>query len=104
MKAKRAKKIKVGDKVTCLHAVKAYYSDYGVNKGNVIWFKPGMVGTVSQIAPKTFALNPNNRDPRYDYCHDFVVVDFMDDQGNQQRVGLNFCNLKRLARASQELV
>jgi len=57
-------KPKPGDVVTCLHAVEAYGSNYGPNKGNYMMFKPGMMGTVKSIAPKVTM--SGNDDPRYD--------------------------------------
>ena len=87
-------KIKPGDSVTCLHTEAAYYSDYGPNKGKIIQFKPGMLGTVASIAPKVTMPAKGNTDPRYDFKDDFLVVDYMDENNEKQRVGLNFCNAK----------
>ena len=83
--------IKPGDKVTCLHPVEAYYSNYGGNP--VLNFTPGMVGVVASIAPKVCIPN-RGKDPRYDRRDEFVVVDYTDERNTTQRVGLNFCNIK----------
>lgn len=85
-------KPKPGDVVTCLHAVEAYGSNYGPNKGNYMMFKPGMMGTVKSIAPKVTM--SGNDDPRYDMKENFLVVDYFDEHNNKQRVGLHYCNTK----------
>ncbi len=87
-------KPKVGDSITCLHAVEAYGSNYGPYKGTKIEFTPGMVGLVASIAPKVTMPIPGIDDPRYDRSPDFLVVDYVDAQGSQHRVGLDYCNAK----------
>ena len=82
---------KIGDHVTCLYAQEAYYSDYGPNKGIKIEFAPGMTGVVKSIAPKV-RYTKARTDPRIDNKDEFLVVDYVDENGNTQRVGLNFCN------------
>lgn len=90
----KQKKIVPGNEVTCRYSVPAYYSNSGPNKGKIIEFKPGMIGTVVSIAPKvTIPKNPH--DPRcFDKKPDFLVVDFFDEKNEKQRVALNFCNAK----------
>jgi hypothetical protein len=82
--------MKPGEKITCKYAVEAYYSDYGVNKGKKIEFKPGMIGIIAAIAPKVTM--PVSKDPRFDRKTTFLVVDYVDPEHGEQRVGLNFCN------------
>jgi len=82
----------IGRSVTCKHAVEAYYSNYGPDKGTVIEFKPGMVGIVSSVAPKVCLLKKGVVDPRYDRKADFLVVDYIDPTHGKRRVGLNYCN------------
>ena len=93
--------MKPGEKVTCKHAVEAYYSDYGVNKGKKIEFKPGMIGIIAAIAPKVtrpmpfgpvYGGEPVSKDPRFDRKTTFLVVDYVVPEHGEQRVGLNFCN------------
>lgn len=83
-------RLEPGDRVTCKYAVEAYYGE-GM-------FRPGMVGTVVMVTPKVRIVRPPG-DPRYDGCQDFVVVDYVDDNGQLRRTGLNFCNVKRVVRA-----
>lgn len=85
--------VKPGDKVTCKHAVEAYYSNYGGNP--VLNFTPGTVAVVASIAPKVRIVKPKD-DPRYDGRDEFVVADYTDERGQTQRVGLNFCNVQKL--------
>lgn len=84
------KKFHPGNFVTCLIETEAYYSDYGANKGQKILFKPGMVGTIVNIAPKV--TNSKIDDPRFDQKPDFLVVDYLDENQIVQRVGLDQCN------------
>lgn len=84
-----------GTRVTCLHAVEAYYSDYGGNPKFV--FSPGMEGVVASIAPKVRLMG---EPPIYDRRDEFVVVDYKDN-GETRRVGLNFCNIKRVENGNQ---
>ena len=88
------KKPIIGDSVTCKHEVPAYYSNYGGN-GHLI-FKPGMIGIVASIAPKVHLVKKGNTDPRWDRVIDFLVVDYQDETGKIQRVGLNYCNTKKV--------
>lgn len=90
-----------GQKVTCLVEQESYYSNYGPNKGTRIVFHPGMIGTVAAITPKV--LLPKHGvplPPGIDRHDEFVVVDFLDENGQEQRAGLNFCNIK-LVECSQ---
>lgn len=89
-----SKRPMVGDQVTCLVADEAYGSDYGMYKAKKIWFMPGMVGIVASIAPKVTKPHKALKDPRFDQADDFLVVDYIDHEGKQQRVGLHFCNAK----------
>lgn len=83
----------VGQKVTCRFPEPAYYSDYGLNKGRQITFRPGMVGTVVAIVPKV-SMPPKGQLPSgRDRKPEFVVVDYLDEGGEKQRVGLDFCNV-----------
>ena len=85
-----------GDLVTCLHAVEAYYSGYN---GNPKWvFLPGTEGVVASIAPKVRIVG---EPPAYDDCDEFVVVDYKDGD-ETRRVGLNFCNIKRVEHGDQD--
>lgn len=85
---------KPGDQVTCIHPVESYDSNYGPNKGIIIEFKPGMIGTVSSIAPKVTKV-PKLGDPRYDNKADFLVVDYLDENQQARRTALHFCNAQR---------
>lgn len=87
-----SKEPKVGDTITCRHTVEAYGSNYGSNTGRYIYFHPGDIGTVASIAPKVFQTRKGNTDPRFDHKDDFLVVDFVDDAGVQQRTALHYCN------------
>jgi hypothetical protein len=49
------------------------------------------VGSVAAIAPKVIVTTGPPRDSK----RDFVVVDFNHQAHGNQRVGLNFCNIKR---------
>ena len=81
------KKIGVGDKVTCLIAQAAYYSNYG-GKPKMV-FSPGMVGIVANIVPKVRMVKGEDRKP------DFLVVDFLCPETNCiERVGLHFSNCR----------
>lgn len=81
----------VGSIVTCRHAVPAYYSEYaGLPK---MEFLPGMRGEVKAIAPKVCI---KASDKTHDSKDTFLVVDFYHPECGEQRVGLNFCNAKRL--------
>jgi hypothetical protein len=86
-----------GQLVTCRFETAAYYSNYGLNKGQHIIFFPGMVGTVVSIAPKvTMPKRGVKLPPDVDWKNEFVVVDYQDENGKTQRVGLNFCNVSPL--------
>lgn len=85
------KKIKPGDMVAPKHAVEAYGSDYGPNKGREILFSPGTYGIVASIAPKVYVPKRTNN-PRWDTKPTFLVVDFIDDNGKPQRAALHHCN------------
>ena len=89
--------IKVGDVVTCKHAVKSYYSDYGPNPKIV--FEPGMIGVVRSITPKVCKLPKKDRQghPELDGKNDFLVVDYCDDDTVSHSVGLNFCNAVKVS-------
>lgn len=71
-----------GTKVTCLLAVRAYYSNYGGRP--VCIFNPGDEGIVITTAP---AVRGHNRD--------FYVVDFQRN-GHTERVGLEKNNIKAI--------
>lgn len=87
-------KPKVGQHVMCKVAVEAYYSNYGLYKGRHIVFQPGMIGTVMAIAPKVCVPMRGAELPAHlDRKSDFAVVDYVDERGVTQRVGLNFCNV-----------
>ena len=90
------KTFKTGDLVTCLHPVEAYDSNYGPNKGRIIQFQPGMIGTVHRTTCKVTIIK--SHDPRYDQKEEFVVVDYIDENNQKQRVGLNFCNVKIITK------
>ena len=82
----KAKQISVGDKVTCKVAEPAYSGYTGTE---AIYFKPGMVGVVSKIAPKVRIVSGPGKDRR----SEFLVVDYTaPETGGTVRVGLNFCN------------
>jgi len=83
-----------GQTVTCLFETEAYYSNYGLNKGRHIIFRPGMVGIVASIAPKVHLPKRGiELPPGIDRKDEFAVVDYQDENGETQRVGLNFCNV-----------
>lgn len=83
----------IGQQVTCRFPTAAYYSNYGLNKGTHIIFQPGMIGTIASIAPKVTLPKQGKLPDGIDRKPDFAVVDYLDENGNKQRVGLNFCNL-----------
>lgn len=87
----------IGQQITCRFPTPAYYSNYGLNKGKHIIFRPGMTGTVASIAPKVCLPKKGIELPDgIDRKPDFAVVDYIDEDGKQQRVGLNFCNVTTL--------
>lgn len=84
---------KTGDKVTCKHAVEAYYSKYAGNPE--ILFEPGTPAVIASITPK---VRIAVFDPlRYDGRDEFIVADFYSITTNKtERVGINFCNAVKL--------
>lgn len=90
----------IGDRITCKIEMAAFGSDYGPNKGRHITFKPGMVGVVRSIAPKVVRLRKGVVIEGLDRCGHFAVVDFEDEQGGPWRVGLDFCNIRRIRKTN----
>lgn len=85
----------IGQQVTCKHPVEAYYSNYGLNKGVVIEFKPGMSGIVKSVSPKVcLPAKGGKLPPGIDRKLDSVIIDFNDELGHPQRCSLNFCNIQ----------
>ena len=82
-------KISIGQKVTCLHEVEAYYSGYNGNPK--VMFTPNDVGIVRSIAPKVHILKCL---PVFDGCEDFLVIDFIHPEHGKQRCHLNYCNVR----------
>lgn len=81
------KLVKPGTRLTVLHEIHAYYSQYN---GNPPWvFRPGMVAIVHTTAPKVMI---RTGQPHQDEFVDFVVADY-DDNGVSRRVGINFRNV-----------
>lgn len=81
-----------GVRVTCLHELHGYYSQYAGSPKTV--FSPGMVGVVSSVAPKVRIVGNPPLNDQYDW---FVVVDYACPLTERtQRVALNFCNVKIL--------
>ncbi|KKM81723.1 hypothetical protein LCGC14_1326860 [marine sediment metagenome] len=86
---RKALRPEIGDRVTCIVSKEAYYSDY--NGSPVVTFAPGMVGIVADFAAKVRIVSG----PGMDREDTFVVVDFdCPVTRKQQRVSLNFCNVK----------
>jgi hypothetical protein len=75
----------VGERVTCKRAEEAYGSNYGMDKGTVILFRPGDVGIVKTVdTPAVIGRRPY-----------FACVDFSWN-GQIRRVGLFPDNIARL--------
>ena len=78
------KQWRIGQQVTCKHAVTCYAPSEAV-------FTPGTVGVIASIAPKVCKPKRGTVDPRYDRNDYFLVVDWQN--GNrQERTSLNLCN------------
>lgn len=90
---KRDARFAPGTKITCKHAVRAYYSDYAGMP--TIPFEPGTVATVVAIAPKVRIAGD---DPLiYDQSDEFIVADFYSPVTRKlERVSLNFVNARRV--------
>lgn len=72
---------KIGDRVTCKIAVRAYFP-------SGVAFTPGMVGEVKGVAPKVHIV----KGPEYDGKPDYLYVDFTGPDGETLRTSLNYCN------------
>jgi len=77
----------VGDKVTVLHAVECYYSNYGGNPE--LWFNPGDHAVITYIVPK---VRISGEAPTHDKRDEMIIADTSDGQ----RVSINFCNAVKL--------
>ena len=97
-------KWKVGDHVTCKHAVEAYYSNYGPRPKML--FRPGMVGTVTAIAPKVCLPRKGYRlPPELDRNPFFLVVDYpAPETARTERVGLNGLNVCNARHADKRVL
>lgn len=90
-------KFRVGDRVTAKVPVPAYYSGGRLvippYRLPIVNFGPGMIGIVKSIAPKVRIEKGEGKDG----ADEFLVVDFHSEAtGKEERVGLNFCNAKRI--------
>lgn len=82
-----------GDRVTCKVPIHAYYSGYAGRP--VVVFQPGMVGVVACETAKVRVVPGPGCDGR----HTFFCVDFpYGPGGNEERVGLDLCNIVLLPR------
>ena len=83
-----------GDRVVCKIPVEAYYSNYGPSPEMV--FDTGLVGVVAHN--DTAKVRIVNHGPQHDGKDTFVVVDYTCPVTNKtQRVGLNHCNIIKVA-------
>jgi len=75
---------KIGDRVTCKVPEDAYYSGYAGRPK--VSFTPGMVGTVDAVrVPSVWRARVS-----------FTCVDFEDETGRPQRVGLLDGNIRKI--------
>lgn len=88
--------VRVGDKVTCIERVDAYYSNYGGNPE--CWFEPGEVGVVGavDVPCTTYAYRKRGG------TASFVCVDF-EKHGQTWRCALYYNNVRRLKCRSPEV-
>jgi hypothetical protein len=87
-------KPQVGDRVTCKIPVEAYYSDYSGRPKMV--FDTGLVGVVAHNDTAKVCIVRHG--PQHDGKDTFVCVDYVCPVTNEiQRVGLNHCNIIKVA-------
>lgn len=80
-----------GMKVTVKKEIHAYYSGY---HRPIQLFRPGMVGTIGSVMVP-FVTHAYRNHTKYPY---FVCVDFVGDDGEMWRAGVDYENLARVER------